>query len=57
MGKLLRIQNGHSPAEFELLDIDTVTDLDVVPRLFGFQPRRLSDSIEVLDQYPPQAAS
>ena len=57
MGKLLRIRNGQASAALELLARDTTADLDVVPRLFGFQPRRLRDSIEKLDQDPPQAAS
>ena len=57
MGKLLRIRNGQAPSALELLARDTTAHLDVVPRLFGFQPRRLSDSIENLDQDPPQVTS
>ncbi len=57
MGKLLRIRHGQAPAALELLALDTVTDLDVVQRLFGFQPRRLRDSIDYLEQDPSQAPS
>ncbi len=61
MGKLLRIRSGQSPAALELLTHDTVTDvavdLDVVQRLFGFQPRRLRDSIDYLERDPSQTPS
>ncbi len=57
MGKLLRIRNGQAPAALEPLARDTTADLDVVPRLFGFQPRRLRDSIDYLEQDPSQAPS
>jgi len=61
MGKLLRIRNGQAPAALELLARDTTADLavdlNVVQRLFGFQPRRLRDSIDYLEQDPSQAPS
>jgi len=58
LSKLLRIRRGQPPASFEVLaHATTTTDPHVVGRLFGFQPRRLSDSIENLDQDPPQTAS
>ena len=55
--KHLPIRRGQPPASLEQLAHDSVTDLDVVPRLFGFQPRGLQDSIDHLDQDPPPAAS
>ena len=47
--KHLRIRRDQPPASLEQLAHDSVTDLDVVPRLFGFQPRGLQDSIDHLD--------
>jgi NADH dehydrogenase len=31
------------PAALELFDFDNITDLDAIPRRFGFQPRRMGD--------------
>jgi NADH dehydrogenase len=55
--KLLRIRHGQTLASFELLARDSVTNLNIVPRLFGFQPRRLRDNIDYLEQDPSQAPS
>jgi NADH dehydrogenase len=56
--KLLRIRRGQPLASFEIMAHATTTpNLDVVPRLFGFQPRRLADSIDYLVQDPANAAS
>jgi hypothetical protein len=31
------------PAALELFDFDNITDLDAIPRRFGFPPRRMGD--------------